>query len=210
VVVEALIAEPALPRHDPRDTEPHPPDPQPVELRREPRGDLAPGPSERVDTVPAPARQALPTPRLRLLGIGLMLGGSSDQDTLIGGRVGASVPVPQGALRTIGSLLYTRFNDNSDDPNSLTQLFALGVSVDYVWMPVPYLAFGGGLGLGMDRLVRNMDRETDSSSWWTLRASPVIVRGFEGRVEAGFHLQYVRTSDRGVVLGLVAIDLFPL
>jgi hypothetical protein len=77
-------------------------------------------------------------------------------------------------------------------------------------MPLPQLAFGAGLGLGVDVAVRNLDRPTDWSGWGTLRASPIIVRVLDGRVEAGLHVQYVRTSDRGVVLGLAAIDVFPL
>lgn len=159
---------------------------------------------------PANAVRQSPISPVWPLGVGLVVGASSDQDTLIGGRISGGIAVPQGALRALASVLYTRFDDDPENPDSNTQLFALGVSVDYVWMPLPQVAFAAGVGLGIDRQVKNLDREGSSTGWGTLRASPMIVRLLNGRVEVGLHVQYVRTGERGVVLGLAAIDWFPL
>jgi hypothetical protein len=193
VVVEALVAEPVADSANP---------------------DAGAGPAGTGERPGAPAI-AVAAPRsgippVRPLAVGLVLGGTSDEDTVVGGRLAGGIAVPRGAVRAIASVLYTQYEDDPSDSDLKTKLFALGLSVDYVWMPLPQLAFGGGLGLGTDREVKNLDREGGSTSWWTLRASPVIVRVLQGRVEAGLHLQYVRTSERGVMLGLAAIDLFPL
>jgi hypothetical protein len=194
VVVEALVPEPSEPD----------------------LGDGGVGPAGRPAERPSGARavaleaQRLPNPPVRPLAVGFVVGATSDQDALIGGRISGGIAVPHGALRAIASVLYTKFDDDPCNPDSNTKLFALGFSVDYVWMPMPQLAFGVGLGVGTDREVKNLDREGDSTVWGTLRASPVIVRVLNGRLEAGLHLQYVRTGDRSVVLGLAAIDLFTL
>ena len=152
---------------------------------------------------------ALPNPPVRPLGIGLLGGTSSEQDPLIGARVSAGIAVPSGAVRAIASLLFTQFNNGDENnPDANTKLFAIGLSADYVWMPLPQLGFAAGLGIGQDRFVH--DGGSDANGWWTVRLSPVILRFAEGRLEAGAHLQYVRTSDRGVVLVLAGIELFPL
>jgi hypothetical protein len=199
VVVEALVAEPiATPLAAPSTSEPG-------------RGAVGPEPGQAGDVLAPAAAQPLAIPGVRPLAVGLLVGGTSDKDALIGGRITGGIAVPHGALRAIGSVLFTRFEDNPDNNTDLTtDLYALGLGVDYVWMPLPQLAFGAGLGFGVDLAVRNMERGTDASGWGTLRASPVIVRVLDGRIELGLHVQYVRTSDRGVVLGLVGIDLFPL
>ncbi|HEY0476609.1 MAG TPA: hypothetical protein VGD37_03745 [Kofleriaceae bacterium] len=189
VVVEALVAEPPAP-------EPAAGPRPEIATRPEPAR-----PTEALAQPVVPARPVLPTPPVRPLSVGFALGASGDQDTLVGGRVTGGTAVPQGAVRVIGSLLYSKIEG--------TQLYALGVSADYVWMPLPQVAFAAGLGLGTDHL-NGLLGPDGSNGWWTLRASPVIVRLLEGHVEAGLHLQYVRTSDRGVMLGLAAIDLFPL
>jgi hypothetical protein len=191
VVVEALAAEPI------------------AGSRVEPGGSVA-GPANAVERPLVTGVARLPSPPLRLFSVGPVVGATTDDDTVFGGRATGGISVPRGALRGIVSLLYTSYQDDLDDSDTNTRLFALGVSADYVWMPVPKLAFAAGLGVGMDREVRNLDRGSDSTGWWTLRASPVIVRLLDGHLEAGLHVQYVGTSDRGVVLGLAAIDLFPL
>ncbi|MBS1121939.1 MAG: hypothetical protein H6Q90_4167 [Deltaproteobacteria bacterium] len=172
------------------------------------------GTGKPIDRIPPPigiVNQAPPQiPPVRHLGLGLILGMTSDEDTVSGARISGGLAVPHGALRAIGSVLYDKFPDDLNDPDSNTKLFAVGLSLDYVWMPLPQFMFGGGLGVGSDREIRNLDRENGSQSWWTLRASPVIVRLLQGRIEVGLHLQYVRTSDRGVSLGLAVVDLFPL
>jgi hypothetical protein len=209
VVVEALPAvaavEPAAPGPGLA------PAPAPgAELAPEGRGERPDGPETQPGGPPAVATPGLPDPPMRPYGVGLVVGASSDQDALLGARVSGGVAVPHGALRAIGSLLYTSIDGEMQTPEFNTKLYALGISVDYVWMPLPQLAFGAGLGLGMDVAIRNHDRGNDTSGWGTLRLSPVILRVLDGRLEAGLHGQYVRTSDRGVFLGLAAIDLFPL
>ena len=146
----------------------------------------------------APTRRGGPTPPLRTAAIGLGLGATSESDFLLGVRVLAGLPLPGGALRGIGSVLYSKFDTRRD--------YALGLSVDYVWMPMPTLAFAGGLGFGVDRLVS--DDASETAGWVTLRASPIIVRLLGGRLEAGLHTQLVRTKDNTVLLGIAAIDVY--
>jgi hypothetical protein len=137
---------------------------------------------------------------VRPFAIGLAIGTTrhADDDIVFGGRLGASFAIPHGALRVLGSVLY------ANDTYTGETLYRLGFSADYVWMPLPYFAFGVGLGIGRDY------GTTDPPDWWTLRASPLIARFLNGRVEAGLHVQYLRRDTSTFVLGLAAIDLFPL
>lgn len=155
------------------------------------------------DTVPGAAPGVSASrgtdPPVRPLSIGFGVGFTDEQDTILGARITGSLEVPHGAVRAVGSVLYAGYDES--------KLYALGLGVDYVWMPVPKLGFAAGLGFGQDRYMH--DGITDTTGWWTLRASPVIVRLVKGRVEAGLHLQLVRT-DQTVFLGVAAIDLFPL
>jgi len=199
VVVEALVAEPAAAVEA-----------APVTGRTEVGAALRSEPAAAVEAQAVAPAVALPSPPVRPLGIGLLGGTSSEQDPLIGVRVSAGIAVPSGAVRAIGSLLFTQSNNGDPDhPDANTKLFAIGLSAEYVWMPLPQLGFAAGLGVGQDRLVVT-DSDGSANGWWTLRLSPVILRFADGRVEAGAHLQYVQTSDRGVVLALAGIELFPL
>ena len=198
VVVEALAAEPVavVPV-------------VPLEPKTPPDTRIVPGPGDGIAR-PAIPRKG-PVPQLRPGGVGLALGATDESDTLVGARILGGVPVPGGMVRGIGSLLYAKFlNGDQDDPENFTRLYAFGLSVDYVWTPLPQIAFAGGVGIGIDYLVATLDQGTDTSGWTTLRASPIIVRLLKGHVELGLHLQLVRTSDNTVFLGVAAIDVFPL
>ncbi|MBC7975047.1 MAG: hypothetical protein H7138_08685, partial [Myxococcales bacterium] len=145
----------------------------------------------------------------RPVGFGVAVGATDESDTLVGVRALGGIAVPHGALRGVASLLYTKFLNDPTDPENSTSLYALGVSADYVWMPVPRFAFAAGLGVGLDYASRTLDQGSDTSPWGTLRASPIIVRLLRGHVELGVHVQLVRTGDNTVFLGVAAIDLFP-
>jgi len=199
VVVEALAAEPVAVAVVPV---------APLDPKIPPDTRIVPGPGDGI------ARPALPRkgpiPQLRPGGIGLALGATDESDTLVGARILGGVPVPGGMVRGIGSLLYTKFLNDPTDPENSTSVYAFGLSVDYVWTPLPQIAFAAGVGIGLDYLVATLDQGTDTSGWTTLRASPIIVRLLKGYLELGLHLQLVRTSDNTVFLGVAAIDVFPL
>jgi len=169
-----------------------------------------------------------PVPRFRPLGIGVALAacpncnvglvGSpevEESDTLVGARILGGVPVPGGMVRGIGSLLYSKFLNDKTDEMGVIRRYAFGLSVDYVWTPRPQIAFAGGVGIGIDYLSANVEvfdmaAPSDTTRWTTLRASPIIVRLLKGHVELGLHLQLVSTPDTTVLLGVAAIDVFPL
>ncbi|MEO8705775.1 MAG: tetratricopeptide repeat protein [Kofleriaceae bacterium] len=167
-----------------------------------------------------------PRPAVRLLSVGLLIGGrrsapdpevsdnAIDQDVLYGARISAGIPASHGALRAIASVLsYGSFLDNPKNNTNTSTSYLVGISADYVWMPRPQLGFGVGLGGGVDLLRRYSAEKvflrTDTDAFWTLRASPIIVRFMKGQIEAGLHLQYLH-ADRGATFALVAIDFFPL
>mgnify|MGYP001602110764 CR=1 FL=1 len=72
-----------------------------------------------------------------------------------------------------------------------------------MWTPLQQLAFAAGLGIGI-----GVD-DIDQTGTWTLRASPVILRVLNGRLEVGLHVQIVGSGGDTVALGLAAFDVFP-
>jgi hypothetical protein len=193
VTIEALVAEPA---------DPHPAGPDPAGPReaKDPVVGAGPGPNPLEGSGDPPilvaAHRKLPDPQRRFVGAGFVVGTDTDEDHIYGARLIGSLPVPYGAVRAIGSLNYARQYDGNGD--GFGGLYALGVSVDYVWMPVAHLGFAVGAGIGQDRIVQDDGLDVPSRGWWTLRASPVVARFLQGRAEAGLHIQHVVT------------DLFPL
>jgi hypothetical protein len=172
------------------------------------------------DAEPTPV---MSTPRRRHFAVGAALGVSAgklasarndDPDVLendhfpIGLRLVGSAPVPYGALRAIGSVLYTKgLNDDSDSSNT-KKLYVFGLGIDYVYMPRSRLAFGLGVGFGWDYEVR--PDSSDTAPWTTLRASPLIVRLADGMVELGVHTQLIKRGDGLGYVGLAAVDVFLL
>jgi hypothetical protein len=180
-----------------------------------------------VAPVGAASTSLLPAPKPRHFAVGAAVGVSlgkvssatnSNEDVLqddhmpIGLRLVGNVPVPSGALRAIGSFLYTKgLNDKTDSTNT-KKLFVFGLSADYVYTPraYPHLAFAAGVGYGWDYEVRSQDQGTDTATWTTLRASPLIYRLADGAVELGIHTQLIRRGDDFGFLGLAAVDVFLL
>ncbi len=205
VAVAALVAEPAVdPPASPKDgarilaT---------VQSSSRPPEEGSIGLSRRVPPPLVARPRRLPDPQVRYVGVGSMFGINSDDDISYGIRGSGSVPVPYGALRAVGSLLYYELTDF--DGGYFGERYSLGFSVDYVLMPLRRLGFAAGAGVGQDRDYPEGGAQIQTQGWWSLRASPVILRLLEGRAEASLNVQYVRT-DRGLLIYLLAIDLFPL
>jgi hypothetical protein len=75
---------------------------------------------------------------------------------------------------------------------------------------VANLGFAAGAGLGQDRDYGDGEAEVQTAGWWTVRASPLIVRLLQGHAEAGLHIQYVKRSDGATAkVFFLAFDLFP-
>ncbi len=181
-------------------------------------------PAERPDITPpiGDVARTAPKPSVWPLAVGLLVGGRRgapdpeasenkvDQDALFGARISGGIPARHGAARAIASFLtYREFLDNPRNNCGKTHSYAFELSANYVWMPRPQVGFSAGLGGGVDVLARNENRGTDFQGFWTLHASPIIVRVLEGRMEVGLHVEYAR-ADRGVSIALLAVDLFPL
>ena len=165
-----------------------------------------------------------PVPTRRPFAVGLALGVAagatssappSNADVLeddkfpIGVRILGSLPAPGGAVRAIGSVLYTKGLNDKTDSSNFKKLYVVGLGADYVWMPMPRIGFAAGIGMGWDYEVRALDQGSDTSKWTALRASPIIVRLMDGHVEVGAHLQLIRRGDETGFIGLAAVDVFP-
>jgi hypothetical protein len=205
------------------------PAPPPPDVKADPQGDAKPDPDgavkshgrranslERDVAVDGPHRHQWPDPPLRPLGIGVAFSWRSDTDNLlVGGHVLGSLAVPGGALRGSAQATFTKtqitgINDPTD-PTNTTKIYAFGIGLDYVWMPVPQFAFAAGVSVGYDYYVETLD--SSASDWRRragLRASPLIVRLAGGHLELGLHGQLDVNRDGVYVTGLAAIDVFPL
>lgn len=196
--------------------------PEPAVVALAPSATAAEGEPSRDDIAPAS-----PPAKHRYFAVGAAIGVSAgtmysarndDPSVLendhmpIGVRVLGSLPVPHGAVRAIGSLLYTNgLNDKTDSTNT-KQLYVLGLSADYVYNVRPHIAVAAGIGFGFDYEVRPAytgDR-TDLARWTTLRASPLIYRLADGVVELGVHTQLIQRGDGVGFVGLAAVDVFLL
>lgn len=158
----------------------------------------------------------------RELGIGVLFGASERENALVGMRVQGAMVVPGGQLRGIGSGHYTRTNDGAFDmpphPTFHTDTVSLALTIEYVWMPLPQLAFGGGIGIGADLDFPNEKgpvdgdltdiRKNDVGTFWTMQISPVIARLRRGTIEAGLHVQFVKANTEFITDGVATVDWF--
>ncbi|MCX5748184.1 MAG: hypothetical protein NT062_37475 [Proteobacteria bacterium] len=154
----------------------------------------------------APTRTGSVWPPLSTLGIGPLIGLSSDNDLVVGGRVIGGVALPHGALRGSFSVKYASFANDANDPENTSTLFAFGVGLDYLWMFHRGLATGGGLGAGVDRLKPVYENQAITSTWFALRASPIVLRFETPRLELGLHVELALPAN--VVIGLIGLDWF--
>ncbi len=147
---------------------------------------------------------------VRSAGLGLAVGANHREVPLIGARATAGIPLPGGALRGTATVLYSRHEDATLDPVERTATISIGLGGDYVWMPLPQLAFAAGLGIGFDRdEVRQASMvTTDVGAWFMVHASPVLVRVLDGRLEVGLHAQLARAADEWTLIGLASMDVF--
>ena len=164
----------------------------------------APAPAVSVELSAVPAGGDRPWPTRRF-GIGGTLGTNTTENTLLGFRIVAAMAVGDDQLRGIASVTTLRYED---DPGFSTRAWKLGASCDYLWLPVPQVAIGGGVGLGADLDVPDQGRPFDVGGWWSLRASPVIARLARGRAEIGLHVQVIRAGDEWQTLFTLAGDVY--
>ena len=156
----------------------------------------------------APTPRARPLP-LRSVGIGVAVGANHREVPVIGARAIAGIPLPGGALRGTATVSYSRYEEPLD-PVERTTTISVGLGGDYVWMPLPQLAFAAGLGIGFDRdqIHQGDMTSTDLGAWWMLHASPLLVRALGGHLELGLHVQVARAGDEWTTIMLASADVF--
>lgn len=146
---------------------------------------------------------------IRTVGIGVGIGANTREHPLVGARIVGNLTTPIGVVRGLGSLVYSRYEDPGDpamgESPYIADTFIIGGGFEYLFIPVPQLAFAFGAGFGME-----IDRaaQTDVSGSLSLRASPIIVRLARGSIEAGLHAQLVIASDEIRVDVLGGADWF--
>ncbi|MFN0250405.1 MAG: tetratricopeptide repeat protein [Kofleriaceae bacterium] len=195
----------------------------------EPR--IAPPPAPITVQPPTPsAPLSLPTPpdmrtvvvvpveSARRFAIGAVVGMNVQRESLLfGARVIGAVAAPGGAIRVIGGFQFSRYNDEPSLPDYITRTYSFSGSVDYLWMPRPALALGGGLGFGADYdsvspVIRSpepdMERVSDLGSFFAVRATPISLRLRGGAVEVGLHLAMLLAADELTFSALFAADWF--
>ncbi len=153
---------------------------------------------------PSTAAAVPPTPPVALsihVGVGGLIGVSSDSDLLLGARVPVQLArLGRGALRVVPSLLYTSMDDG--DPYHEMKLYAFSGGIEYVHPIAPVFVLAGGIGLGLDYLDDNY-AGSSTYGWGALRLSPTLRLG---PFDLGLHLQLVRTSSNTVGLGELGLD----
>lgn len=168
---------------------------------------LAPDP-DAVDDGARPSPGGLP---FRSLGVGVLGGANHRERFLVGARVIGTLPIPGGALRGNGSVIYSRYDDNianDGEPKQEVKVdtIYLGVGFDYVFSPIPQVAVAAGLGIGLE-----LDVEPDgvgTGGALALRGSPVIVRLAGGQIEAGLHLIAAFAGTEFTLHALAGLDWF--
>jgi hypothetical protein len=153
-------------------------------------------------TQPAP----LPTDmKGRHLGLGGVVGASTDGDPLIGVRVPIRLgPLGSGSLRLVPSLLYTHIQNPLDNSHN-QELFAAGTAVEYVAPLSRRFAIAAGVGIGMDFIDDSYQFELLTQAWGAARLSPTFRLP---SVDIGLHLQLVGTKENVVGLAELGVDYF--
>ena len=141
----------------------------------------------------------------RHLGLGGVVGASTDGDPLIGVRVPIRLgPLGSGSLRLLPSLLYTHIQDPLDNSHN-QELFAAGTAVEYVAPLSVRFAIAAGVGIGMDFIDDSYQHQLLTQAWGAVRLSPTFRLP---SVDIGLHLQLVGTKDNVVGLAELGVDYF--
>lgn len=141
----------------------------------------------------------------RHVGLGGVVGASSDGDPLVGIRVPIRLgPLGSGSLRLLPSLLYTHIEDPSDNSHN-QELFAVGTAIEYVAPLTPGFAIVAGLGVGMDFIDDSYQFGLLTQAWGAVRISPTFRLP---SVDIGLHFQFVGTKDHVVGLAELGVDYF--
>lgn len=140
------------------------------------------------------------------LGIGVAIGGSTDDDVIYGARIPVQLArVGPGLIRALASVFYTKFEDPADVYHHI-KLYAVGLGVEYVQPLAPTFFIAAGAGIGQDYLDDNYGSEITNQTWGALRLSPTLRLG--KWFDIGLHLQAVKTKDRTVGLYELGVDYF--
>ncbi|MBL9019844.1 MAG: tetratricopeptide repeat protein [Myxococcales bacterium] len=141
----------------------------------------------------------------RHLGLGGVVGASTDGDPLVGIRVPIRLgPLGSGSLRLLPSLLYTHIQDPGDNSHN-QELFAAGVALEYVAPLSRRFAIAAGAGIGMDFIDDSYETQVLTQGWAAARLSPTFRLP---SVDVGLHFQLVGTKDNVVGLAELGVDYF--
>lgn len=175
-------------------------------LTASPRGAIEPPVADHLVRHDDPIPPVAVWPPLATVGFGPLIGMSSDGDFIVGGRLVGGIALPSAALRGSFSVKYAQFLNGLNVPNNTTDLFAFGVALDYVRLFHRGLGAAGGVGAGIDRLEPASENTATTSRWFSLRATPVILRFGTPRLELAATVELVLPSK--TVLGLIGLDWF--
>ncbi len=152
--------------------------------------------------LPAPP----PPPRPKTLGIGPLLGASSDGDLVVGGRIVTGILVPDAVIRGSFAIKSSQYGNDPLDAGNYTDVLAFGIAIDYVRTLHPRFAIGGGLGAGIDQLKPSYQDVATTEKRFSVRASPAIVRPGKMPLELAVHVELVVPTT--TVNALVGVDWF--
>ncbi|MEO8699346.1 MAG: hypothetical protein ABI867_04855 [Kofleriaceae bacterium] len=154
----------------------------------------------------------------RKVGVGLLLGMNVQHESgLVGVRAIGATAAPAGQIRAIGALYFSRYADEPMQPSYKTSTYSGSASIEYLWVPRPQFALGGGIGIGVDYdqvtpKVPTADpadaRTNDLGTFLTVNVAPMVLRLREGSVEAGVHVAAVIAGDEVTVTAVIAVDWF--
>jgi hypothetical protein len=181
-------------------TSPNPTSPDPTNPTS-PDPTTSPNPTSPVSGVTTATSVAAPAHRR--IAAGALVGVSSDNDFLLGGRaVFDLAPAGPGWVRAVVQTMYTRLADS--DPYHEVRLYAPSLAAEYIAGFTPQLYLAGGAGFGLDVISDNYQNGLATNTWGALRASPTVRLG---HFDLGLHLQLVYAS-RPILLGELGLDYF--
>jgi len=161
------------------------------------------------DESPPGARDAPTTiaaRRARTLGIGPLIGLTSDGDPVLGGRIVTGIVVPDAVIRGSFAVKYHRHPNQALDPGDFDDVFAFGIAVDYVRTLNRRFAIAGGVGAGVDQIKSSYGDFAITEKRFAVRASPLIVRFPRPQLELGVHVELVVPAT--LVVAVVGLDWF--